>query len=89
MVETPKRIAHATAKSKEGEPTFCKKCGTLLIDAAGPTMREGAPLILQKDPSNPGTPCTSRPGQVAVSEMRSPVTNASRAGRLPIHCQRR
>lgn len=55
MDDAPRRIAHVTAKSKEGEPTFCKKCGALLIDAAGPTMREDAPLILQKDPTNPGT----------------------------------
>lgn len=49
----PDRIAHTAEKSAKGEATFCSKCGTLMIDAAGPTVREGAVMILMKDPQNP------------------------------------
>jgi len=52
-VTRSERIAHTANKSKEGEATFCSKCGTLMIDAAGPTVREGAVMILMKDPENP------------------------------------
>ena len=61
-MENLERVAHTAARSRKGEPTFYIKCGTLMVPAEGPTLREGGVMILMKDAQNPGQTLYIAPG---------------------------